>query len=51
MSFLGKITGSVSFALKGEDCRKDLQNGMSDRDLIIKYGEYTVSKVKKALVK
>ena len=51
MSFLGKVTGSISYALKGEECRKDLKQGMSDQDLVKKYGEYTVSKVKKDAVK
>lgn len=51
MSFLSKLAGSISYVWKGEACRKDLQDGMSDRDLITKYGEYTVLKVKDGLVK
>jgi hypothetical protein len=51
MSFISKITGTINFAFKGEECRKDLRAGMSDHDLVKKYGEYTVSKVKKDQVK
>jgi hypothetical protein len=51
MSLISKITGNLNYLFKGEDCRKDLQDGMSDRDLIMKYGEYTVSKVQKSLEK
>jgi hypothetical protein len=51
MGFLSKVTGTINYVWKGENCRRDLQGGMSDRDLLRKYGEYTLSKVKKTLVK
>jgi len=51
MSFVNKIIGEFSYMFKGLDCQTDLQNGMPDRDLLKKYGEYTVLKVKGSLVK
>jgi hypothetical protein len=51
MNFLDKIKGEISYTLKGQDCQKDLQDGMSERDLIKKYGEYKVLKVKESLKK
>ena len=51
MNFLDKIKGEISYTLKGQDCQKDLQDGMSDREIIKKYGEYTLSKVKESLKK
>jgi hypothetical protein len=51
MSFVNKIIGELSYMFKGQDCQTDLQNGMSDRDLVKKYGEYTLLKVKGSLVK
>ncbi len=51
MNFISKVTESFSYVWRGEDCRRDLKSGMSDRELLKKYGEYTVSKVKKSLGK
>jgi hypothetical protein len=51
MSFLSKVTGTINYVWKGESCRRDLQGGMTERDLVTKYGEYTLDKVKKSLVK
>jgi hypothetical protein len=51
MSFVSKIMGNLNYVWKGESCRKDIQDGMPDRTLIEKYGEYTVSKVKESLPK
>lgn len=51
MSFVNRIIGELSYMFKGQNCMMDLQNGMSDRDLIRKYGEYTVLKVKDSLKK
>jgi hypothetical protein len=51
MSFVSKFMGNLTYVWKGESCRKDLEDGVPDRDLIEKYGEYTVSKVKESLPK
>jgi hypothetical protein len=51
MNFVTKIIGELSYIFKGQNCQKDLEDGMSDRDLIKKYGEYTMLKVKDSLKK
>lgn len=51
MSFVNKIKGELSYMFKGQNCLMDLQNGMSERDLVKKYGEYTLLKVKQSLKK
>jgi len=49
MNFVSKIIGEVTYMWKGQTCQQDLKEGMSDRDLIEKYGKYIVSKVKESL--
>jgi hypothetical protein len=51
MNFVNKIIGDLIYMWKGQNCEKDLEDGMSDRDLIKKYGEYTAMKVKESLSK
>ncbi len=48
MSLVNKIIGEINYTFKGQNCQKDMEAGMSDRDLIKKYGEYTVMKVKES---
>jgi hypothetical protein len=51
MSLVNKIIGEINYTFKGQNCQKDIEAGMSDRDLIKKYGDYVVSKVKESLTK